>query len=248
MTADPALEDLAYLNLRHFLATADQHVMMQYVRRPPWFGKCLVQDGASLVFGPGRMIHSGDASADLRSVGMDAGSVEAGRGELKDLEERMSLYGLQMLTPALRASGGKTATQAQQESSEAVSQLTDWALALKDCLDQALRFAGMYENMEDGAEPEIVINTEFQPGIGLEPSMLMQAVEKAVISRQIALEEFQRRGLVADTYDWQDVLGMLQSEQVAPQAMPGLDMLRLATEADQNLTGIDAVPQEPSDV
>ena len=223
LTAIPALEDLAYLNLRHWQATADQHVLMSYVRRPPWFGRGLVNDGESVTFGPGRMVHSNDPASDLRSVGVDPSSVEAGRGELKDLEERMSLYGLQMLTPALRASGGaKTATQSQQESSESVSQLQNWAQSLKDCFDQAFKFAAMFEGLAAGEEPEVKLPVDFQPGMGLEPQTLITAVERGIIPKQIAFEEFQRRGLVAESYEWQDVQGMLSRDDVAPASLPPL--------------------------
>ncbi len=229
MTAIPALEDLAMLNKRHFVATADQNVLMSFVRRPPWFGRNLVQDGESVQFGPGRLVHSTSSDAILESVGINADAVEAGRGELKDLEERMAIYGLMMLTPTLRASGGKTATQAQQESSESVSQLTDWALGLKDCFDNALKFAAMYEGIETGDEPELKVNTEFQPGLGLEPAVLISAVEKGIIPRQVAFDEFKRRGLVSDVYDWEDVKSMIEDDTRSapgPEGIPGLaDMM-----------------------
>ena len=212
-TAVPALEDLAMLNKRHFVAIADQNVLMAFVRRPPWFGRNLVGDGESVAFGPGRMVHSTSPDASLASVGIDPASVEAGRGELKDLEERMSLYGLMMLTPTLRASGGKTATQAQQESAESVSQLTDWALGFKDCFDQALKFAAMFENMQPGSEPELTVNTDFQPGMGLTPEQIFMAVDKLLMSKEMAFDEFKRRGLYAEHWDWNDVKAMISDDQ-----------------------------------
>jgi len=241
LTAIPALEDLAYLNLRHFVATADQQVLMQFVRRPPWFGRALVQEGEAVVFGPGRMVHSSDPNAALESVGIDPSSVEAGRGELKDLEERMSLYGLMMLTPSLRATGGKTATQAQQESSESVSQLQNWAQSLKDCFDQAFKFAAMYEGIEAGEEPEVNLPVDFQPGMGLEPQMLITAVERGIISKQVAFDEFRRRGLIAESYLWEDVLAMLSREDVGPAPMPGaglpgLGLLNQANQREERLS------------
>jgi len=232
LTAIPALEDLAYLNLRHFVATADQHVLMAYVRRPPWFGRALVQDGEQVVFGPGRMVHSTSSEAALESVGIDPASVEAGRGELKDLEERMSLYGLQMLTPSLRATGPKTATQASQESAESVSQLQDWAQGLKDCFDQAFKFAAMYEGIEVGEEPEVKINTEFQPGFGLEPQTLILAVERGILPKSVAFDEFRRRGLISDSWEWEDVQALLDREQVASTGIqPGGTALGLLQSA-----------------
>ena len=240
--AAPGLEDLAMLNKRHWQATCDQHALMSYVRRPPWFGKLLVHGDAQVEFGPGRLCHASDPSADLRSVGIDVGSVEAGRGELKDIEERMSLYGLMMLTPTLRASGGKTATQAQQESSEFTSQIKDWAKALQDCLDNCFRFASLWLGIEDGQEPAVKVNQEFQPGLGLEPSTLILAYEKGILPRQIVFDELKRRGMLSDVLDWQEVQGMIDSEMVAPAAMPGspLDFLQTATNRERQLTGDQA--------
>lgn len=58
MTADPALIDLAQLNKRHWQATSSQFEMMEYVRRPVWFGRRLgtrnTQTGEmKIVFGAG---------------------------------------------------------------------------------------------------------------------------------------------------------------------------------------------------
>ena len=242
ITAIPALEDLAFLNMRHFVASADQQVLMQFVRRPPWFGRALVQEGETVQFGPGRMVHSNDPNAALTSVGIDPSSVEAGRGELKDLEDRMSLYGLMMLMPTLRASGGKTATQAQQESAESVSQLMNWAQSFKDCFDQAFKFAAMYEGIEVGKEPEVKLPVDFQPGMGMEPRTLIEAVEKLILPKQIVFDEFRRRGLVSESYDWEEVLGMMQREAVGPTEMPGqsddvLDFVRSIAEREATATG-----------
>lgn len=241
LTAIPALEDLAYLNLRHWQATADQHVLMSFVRRPPWFGRSLVNDGEAVPFGPGKMVHSSDPAALLQSVGVDPSSVEAGRGEMKDLEERMGLYGLIMLTPALRSgSSSKTATQSQQETNESSSQLHSWAQSLKDCFDQALKFAAMFEGIETGSEPEVELNIELQPGLGLDPSLLITAFEKGLLPRQVVFDEFKRRGMISDVLDWEDVLGMLQREDVGPTQMPEqsdevLDFVRQVSEREQVL-------------
>lgn len=234
--AAPGLEDLAMLNKRHWQATCDQHALMSYVRRPPWFGKVLVHGDDQVDFGPGRLVHSSDPQADLRSVGIDVGSVEAGRGELKDIEERMSLYGLMMLTPTLRASGGKTATQAQQESSESTSQIKDWAKALQDCLNNCFRFASLWLGIEDGQEPSVDVNQEFQPGLGLDPATLILAYEKGILPRQVVFDELKRRGMLSDVLDWQEVQGMIDSEMVAPTSMPGSPLDFLQTAANRELS------------
>jgi hypothetical protein len=201
---------------------------MAFVRRPPWFGKMLVNDGETVVFGPGRLVHSTNESASLVSVGVEPQSVEAGRNELKDLEGRMSVYGLMMLTPQANVAGNKTATEAGQETTESISQLKAWALSFKDCFDQGLKYAGMYEQMDVGGEPEIEVNTDFQPGLGLAPAEIIQAVDRKLIPKQIAIEEFQRRGLVSDVYDWVEISAMIANEARLEPGPTGAGLTGLA--------------------
>lgn len=228
--AAPGLEDLAMLNKQHWRASCNYEKLMGYNANPVWFGKCLVHGDDSLDFGPGRLVHSSDPSADLRSVGVNPEAIDKIENFLAKIEERMSLYGLMMLTPTLRASGGKTATQAQQESSESTSQIKDWAKALQDCLDNCFRFASLWLGIEDGQEPSVKVNQEFQPGLGLDPATLILAYEKGILPRQIVFDELKRRGMLSDVLDWQEVQGMIDSEMVAPAAMPGspLDFLQTA--------------------
>ena len=222
MTATPALESLAYLEVGHFIGTSDHNMLMAYARRPVLFGKCLAYDDSAIAVSPGCMIHSNDSNADLKSVGVENTAIQNSLADLAKKEERMSLYGLMMLTPSLRATGGKTATQAEQESTESTSQLKDWAQSLKDCFDVAFKFAGQFEGIEYGDEPEVKINLEFQSGMGLEPQVIITAVDRGIIPKQVAFDEFKRRGLISDSYEWEDVMAMLSNENVGPATLPSL--------------------------
>jgi hypothetical protein len=154
--------------------------------------------------------------------------VEAGRQELKDLEGRMSVYGLMMLTPQASVAGNKTATEATQDTTESISQLKAWALSFKDTFDQGLKYAGMYEQMDVGGEPEVEVNTDFQPGLGLAPAEIIQAVERGLIPKQMAVEEFQRRGLVSDVYDWVEISAMIANEARLEPGPTGAGLTGLA--------------------
>lgn len=98
-TARPALMDLAWLNIRHWQATSEQYDLLAYARRPVWFfsGVDVERDeqGRAKVeaFGPGHVKYL-PQGATLASVGVDPTSIEAGRLDLKDLEEAMASYGL----------------------------------------------------------------------------------------------------------------------------------------------------------
>lgn len=207
----PALEDLAQLNKRHWQATCDQVSLMAFVRRPPWLGKLLTDSDGNVEFGPGRMCHSMDSSADLKSVSVNPDAVDKGQEELTSLEEKMSLYGLVTLQQNYN-SGSKTAYQSQQETTESTSVLKDWAMACKDAIDNALMFAGMWMGIKDGQEPFVHINTDFNPAFGLDPDLILKAIDMGVISREQAHQEFKRRGLIGDHWDWEDVKAMIEDE------------------------------------
>jgi hypothetical protein len=209
--AAPPLEDLAQLNKRHWQATCDQVSLMSFVRRPPWLGKLLTDSDGTVEFGPGRLIHAVDGEADLKSVSVNSDAVDKGKDELTALEEKMSLYGLVTLQPSYN-SGNKTAYQSQQETTESTSVLKDWALGCKDALDNAFRFAGMWMGIEDGQEPIVDINTDFNPAVGMAPEMMMKAIEMGVLSREQVHQELKRRGLIGENWDWQDVKAMIEDD------------------------------------
>ena len=211
MTAAPALEDLAFLCWDYFTGSADHKVLMAYVRRPVLFGKQLVTDGSAVPIGPGALLHSMSEAADLRSVGQDAASVTNSMQDLKDKKDDMTLYGLQMLTPEMRGSN-KTATQTAQETAESTSQLKEWARSLENCFDEALKYAGMYEGIATGTEPEVELNKEFNPAVGLAPDTLLAAVDKGLLSKRFVFDEFVRRGLVADWADWEEMVATIRNE------------------------------------
>ncbi|NJB67508.1 hypothetical protein GGQ74_001148 [Desulfobaculum xiamenense] len=217
MTARPALEDLAYLNLAHWQSSSDQRNILHFCRVPLLFGKCLTRDEAGdIVVGPNRLIHSDSENADLKSVEHGGAAIEAGRRDLKDLEEAMALYGLQLLMPR---TGNITATEKALDSAESDSTLKSWALQFRDALEQALHFTARWLGQEGGGSCEV--NTEFRMQDGLDADLLLKAEQQGVISTQVVFEEFKRRGLLADSWEWREIEASFQNR-------PGLGLAALA--------------------
>lgn len=145
-TAEPALQDLAELNKRHWQATSAQSELMEFVRRPVWFGRQLgeSENGEPILFGAGTLINATSDQADLKSLGIDSGSIQAGREELRDLESQMAMYGLQLLQPS-NGLYSVTATEVNQDTEESVSTLQDWALRYQNFLENCLKFVGIWK-------------------------------------------------------------------------------------------------------
>jgi len=205
----PALEDLAHLNRRHWQATAEHNELMRWVRAPGMFGSGFNEsDMGSLNWGPGILTVSTAPDSKMMSLGVDAASVTASRQELKDIEEAMALYGLQLLMPK---TGDVTATEKALGASESDSTLKRWALGLKDCLEQAFTFAGQWVGAEELA-PSVSVNTEYHMLTGVDPATIIAATEKGIIPKEMAFNEFRRRGLLPDDADWTDAEAMFEAQ------------------------------------
>lgn len=225
LCALPALEDLAQLNRRHWRSYAEHCELMGWVRAPGMYATGVDVD-TELPWGPGQLTKITDPNGKMAAIGVDAPSVEASRVDLKDLEERMALYGLQMLMP--QQSGTVTATASALDATESDSTLQSWAKALADCMEQGFKFAAMWAGLGEEAAPGVDVNTDYHMLSGLDPQAILLAVDKGVVPKRMAFEEFKRRGLQTDA-DWQEAQAEMENDlrsgQSAPAAGLAADLL-----------------------
>jgi hypothetical protein len=210
MTAVPPLEDLAYLNLAHWQSNSDQTNILHFARVPLLFGKLLSDDISKLEIGPNRMIHASREDADLKYVEHTGQAIGAGREDLDNLEQRMALYGLQLLIPK---TGRITATEKALSSSENDCTLKTWALIFKDCLEQALVYTA--EWMKIDSPGSITVNTEYRLLQTADADVLIKAKVAGILPRRVVLQEFLRRGIIAEDSDVDEIFDMLENESVS---------------------------------
>lgn len=212
-TAIPALQGLAYLCETHWQATSGHRHLMDWVRRPAFFGKMLGIHGESVAFGPNRLVQSHDPSADLKSVGVDVGSVQASQSDLEKLEAEMSMYGLRLLMPN---TGNVTATQHALESAESSSALKLWAKAFKDCLERAFEFTAQWQNLGREKRAGVVISDDFikmfDTGMA---SIIVQAVSASILPKEMAFDALRTILPVRDDIDWQEAKAMMEDDNRA---------------------------------
>lgn len=200
-TARPSFMDLAWLNIRHWQATSEQYSLLAFARRPPWYMTGVtpeVDDEGNAVkipFGPGRLLYLPE-NGKLSNVGVDAASIEAGRQDLKDLEEAMASYGMQALK---RTSYNMTATQADRESRENNSRLQNWALDFQDFLENCLMYVAKWWGLEDG--PSAKLNDTFGKSANVE--YILQLFDKGLISKETMSTLMMRAGVLPDDFDFE---------------------------------------------
>ena len=210
-TARPALMDLAHLNVRHWQATSEQYDLLAYVRLPVWTVTDAVQkigtDGKPepLTFGPGNVIYLSPGGS-VQSCGVDAASVEAGRQDLRDLEDAMATYGLQIMQA--QSAARLTAAQVQRESREGNSQLRNWALDFQDFLENCLRLVAKWWEIPDG--PSVKVNDDYADRASID--YLIQLHDKGIIGKETLAAFAVRLGILPDDFNYSDEVSRLAQD------------------------------------
>lgn len=225
-TAQPALMDLAWLNIRHWQATCEQNDLMSFVRRPPWYiigvdiENATGETPKNAFFGPGHILYL-PLGSSIGSAGVNPSCVDAGRQDLKDLEDAMAVYGLQLLQKTVTS---MTATQVQRESAENNSVLKNWALLFQDFLENCLYYVGLWKGYQDG--PSVKVNDTFAATANTD--YLLQLHDKGLISKETLAALMKRAAILPDDFDFEQETDRLARDNTnsANAGQSFLDRLR----------------------
>ncbi|MDE2454399.1 MAG: DUF4055 domain-containing protein, partial [Burkholderiales bacterium] len=188
MQGRPPLLDLAYMNIEHWQSSSDQSNILHVARVPILFASGFVE--GTLKIGAGAAVTNDDPTAKLSYVEHTGAAISAGRESLKDLEERMSLMGAQLL---VKKPGARTATEKAIDSADADSALSLMVRTLEDALEYALQFAADWEAI--GPAGEVECTGEIGGVEDMDETALMRAKELGILSAETVFAELQRRGL-----------------------------------------------------
>jgi len=216
-TATPALNGLAELCQMHWQSSSGHRNLMDWVRRPLLFAKCLSSDqNAVIPAGPGQLLHATDPSADMKAVAVaESGSVTASKDDLRDIEAQMSLYGLRLLAPN---SGRTTATEVARDASESDCVLKKWAQLFRDKLEEALAIVASWL---DAANPSLGVNVDYSLALSdVDAQTLLSAEQQGILPKSMVFDEFKRRGLIPDSADWAEAKTLIE-EQLRSQPVAG---------------------------
>ncbi|WP_420403321.1 DUF4055 domain-containing protein [Nisaea sp.] len=139
MTARPPLMDLAWLNLAHWQSASDQRHILHVARVPILFGRNLTLPEDGLELGPNRIVTGDGDGADLRFVEHSGAAIAAGRQDLIDLEDRMAVMGLDLMTRR-SGTGATTATARAIDAAENSTALLSLIRAVEDGLTAAFGY------------------------------------------------------------------------------------------------------------
>lgn len=210
MTAKPPLEDLAHLNIRHWQSTSDQQNVLTVARFPMLAVAGAVEGaGQTMAIGPRQLLGTKDPNGRFYYVEHTGKSIEAGRNDLKDLEEQMATFGAAFLQSK---PGNVSATARALDSAESVSTLQDMTLRFIDSVNNVLSVTASWLQQDEGGT--VTITTEFGPEelSDVDATALTRTREKREISRVAYIDELKRRGILSDEYSAEEDLPIILKE------------------------------------
>lgn len=209
MMARPPLLDLAYMNIEHWQSSSDQSNILHVARVPILFASGF--ENSEIKIGATSAVNNDDPASKLEYVdsGRAAPAIEAGRTSIKDLEERMSLFGAQML---IKVPGTRTATETSIDTAEAESALSLMALNMQDALEYALEFLAKWDGIADGGSVKICddFTDDSEDQFGLDA--IARAKELGVLSAETVFGELQRHDVISQELTWEQEKSRLKEE------------------------------------
>lgn len=217
----PPLDGLAHLNVAHWQSMSDQRNYLRFIRIGILFGKGITAEEQSkgIIIGPNRMYTAENKDADLKFVEHTGQAVGAGREDLKDLEGRMEIAGLQ---PMVRKDGSATATEKVLDEGKTSSNIQSWARSLEGFLQVLYTVAAKWMKVNLPKDFKVDVYDDF--GLSARATedlqLIIEAWEKKLLTTQTALEEIRRRGILPETLDVADEIKRLAAEPDRESAAP----------------------------
>jgi hypothetical protein len=205
----PVLRDAAHTQVEHFQAEAGLKSIKELTAFPMLAGNGVqpaLENGVPVPvpIGPRAVVYAPPTGADNGSHGEwtflepTAESLRFLSSEVDRIEKQLRELGRQPLTAQTGNLTVVTTAFAAQKGNSAVQQ---WALNLKDALEQALKLTAKWLNV--AVEPEVRVFTDFALEIGDDkgPPTLTEARKNGDLSRRTYWSELQRRNILSADFD-----------------------------------------------
>lgn len=200
MTAEPALEDLAWLNLKHYQKVSDLDNIEHVANVPIMFGSGFPEGALQgTEIGPNRAISSEDPNASLTYVEHSGAAIGASQKSVKDLEERMAAMGSDLIVR--KSVDRQTAAARKIDQSESISLLQIMVNNTETGIEQAYAIAGDWLGIETDVVVTIADNMDTDTGAPNWIDIVTQyLLENKGITVEQAVVELKRRGVLSDRF------------------------------------------------
>ena len=212
-SADPPLEDLAWLNIAHWQSSSDQRNILRFARVGILFGKGFEEEEVqTLTIGPNTFLKSTNPEADLKYVEHQGTAINAGKQDIDDLEAKMELLGLQPMIAT--RSGTQTATGKAIDEGRTESAIQAWIRRVENGLVQCYEYAAQWVNKELPDDFSVDVYNDF--GVTIrgtsDQTILKDLRAQGDITQETLLREMKRRGTLSEALDVESEIEQTQEE------------------------------------
>ena len=215
MVAEPPLEDLADMNVKHWQTQSDQDSILHFARVYLLAFLGFNEEQVKVVqLGNARGIVSNNPIAKVQVVEHSGNAIAAGTADLQRKEKFMEVMGAEMLMPK---DGNVLATVRAIDHVEAISDLQAYCRNIEAGVQQAFALAGQWIGRKD-AEAQVDIFQDFGMELGSDKSLAELRADylaRAITLRTYLLER-KRYGLYSDSLDVDQEIAALQTESPFP--------------------------------
>lgn len=244
MTGRPVFENVAQLNLAHFQSDSRQRSYLDFARIGAvallGFTEEEVASGG-FAWGVNRFLRTerGPQEADVKTVEHSGHAIEAGRNDLRDLEEQMQVLGT---APLVQRATAITATGEARDEDRGMSKAESWIRDLESFLEECYAYAARWLGVELPEDFAVDIFSDF--GVTLrgaeESRLLLDLCLAGKLSSETLLREFKRRGVFADSFAADEELERIEEEG---PALPPMGAFPPQEQQDEEGVTPDADPE-----
>ena len=202
LTADPPLEDLAWLNIAHWQSSSDQKNILHRARVPllAFFGFTQEEIDKGVVLGPSQSIFAKNSAAYAKYIEIEGKAIEEGAKEIAQIEERMEVLGLQ---PLIKQTARATATGKVIDEMKTESEIQAWIRGIESLITNSYGLASEWLKAPLPKDFKADIFNDF--GItgrkDMDLVMLREMRKTNDITQETLLIETKRRGVLRDSFD-----------------------------------------------
>ena len=196
MLGMPPLLSLADLNIKHWQHQSDQDENARFARKRLLVFSGLTNDDKIVMASDMAVRLPPNAKAEV--IQGSAESVNAGRSELKALEEQMIQTGAELL---VATPGQRTATEASNDAEANKSMLQRIVENFEDALDLALQFMADWIKAGEGGSVSLFKDFAAASLTDASAQLVVTMAQGGLITKETALREQMRRGVLSPDLD-----------------------------------------------
>jgi hypothetical protein len=208
------LEALAWMNIAHWQSYSDQRNILRFARIGILFGSGLtdeqVQDGIKV--GPNSFVGTSSKDANLKYVGYEGTSIDAGQEDLGQLEDMMESLGSQPMTDK---GGAQTATgKLIDDAGRVQTTIQAWIKLLENALTEAYRITAQWlkQELPNGFQIDVFSDFTFSPSAATDLDWILKARAQGDLDHETVINEAKRRGVLNDDVDAESVAAKVKQE------------------------------------